>query len=774
MSRPLLLTLLLATGCPSPPPDTPAAPPDRLAAPAWGSWAGPVRVHVLDARFAEPPPPAPPVVGVDVAPEEAAPTPPASTRLVVRVDVAAPGWELYDGMRVWRRGQLLYREGITLETPGGPLAPVNDAAELPDRIVLPDRPDPLLLTLRFDAPRDLREAVLVVRHRDGGEARLPLGDATVEATFDPTGRPVADGATQGAAGFATQGAARATVAKPPPVLPAPAPADAAPADALRAHLATALPPPVVPNPRDPLHALAARFRTPEEAAAWVSEEIGVLATVGIQRGPEAVLRAGAGSPPERAELLRALLLLAGHDALLACGDLDPASLRAADALPPGPADALTAQLRDEAAELAPRIRDALLAEPLATLPPARRAEVPLWPQWCWVQVVPPEGGLVDLDLRPPDAGDAAPPFSWTNTAQTDRELWRLAVSVLAILDTPSGTTTQELYVWPGDVPAFASRALLLDLRQTDDGLRPTLLLLDDDDAAGRAGGLIRRGELARLLVRVSWTDPSGAREPLDEAVLWERGQDGAEPGPLRVLIGGDPQDPTGDLLAARAHAALVPGTHPWPDGALLLAHHTLRTTLRARVAPLPSDPVVDVTVLAGGGGGGLAVRHLTLGGGAPPLDPTPAGVARRAAAEEVIAVALGRDHHLGRDPASPLQPAPAAALPTVWAPTPANIGQVPGIGGTSSVAPALAYDLGKAIGGSENGTLWTWDPRAAVLTRLPLVTPRAPAPPVRWAPTEREAVTAWSEALLCTLGPAVVRGAGGALPDDALDAWCPR
>ncbi len=370
-----------------------------------------------------------------------------------------------------------------------------------------------------------------------------------------------------------------------------------------------------------LAVLAARLQSPEEAAAWVRNEVGVSPVQSLRSGPTAILRRRFAGPLERALLTRDLVVAQGLDAVLMCGDLPEHEARAIyeGTLPPDPAtgalETVLAGLRPQQDALAGTLTQALSG--WSTRPPADRDRYSLLPEWCWTQWGVRGGELSNvLELRPPGLDHGPTPHAWRATERTGPDTWSLTMLLQGNAPSSEGWVHARYATHSGPVGAMAEGVVVLDAHRTPDG--QSFQGKAQTIAGGRAGyrdgnsSPITRMETVEVLLRLTDPDRVGTREQYLE--LWARG-DTPLPQAWRVVITSDTGSRSLDDVA-QAYAAAA----ATPDGGagMIRARHALYDAVFAHLThgAATVEPSLRITVLEDRGDGNVGWRFMVW---PPPL-----------------------------------------------------------------------------------------------------------------------------------------------------------
>jgi hypothetical protein len=773
----LRLSLCLTLGCagaPDAPPPPTAPPPLRPTSAA--AWHPDLELRVLSVRW-------------EPAPD--------GVRAVVELTVDNVSAGAWDGVETRRRTVAVARDAISLVADGRPIAaeavpdqagwfgetlgvPPEGASRLRGKLAfrLPAQPARLALSVRYLTDTLTVPILGTLLAGDGQEFRalVPLG---------PSDLPVAATVSARVDGAWTK------VPAPLPGQPWRVPAAA---DLARAELAGHVPwegpltdgatvarlrptegwgaavtLPAWDRGDVALEAFADRFADPAEAAAWVRDHVAILPVNGLQHGPGAVLRAGAGGPLERAELLRAVAQRTGAKAAIVCGDL--AAEQAAAVFTPPPAPAPPDGALGDAVRAVRALTDTWAGPvgqglDLGALPPPPRERVALVPEWCWVQLFRDEGN-VDLDLRPAPFTGTPLPRVWRSTARPAEDVWRVELRVIAVVRTtgPAGEPawdTRELLLREADAPSLSERPLVLDL--FDDGagqLTPRMTLLDARAAAAAAGEPVAVASLDRLLLDVRWIDPADVESGQRELALWDALPGAAPPRALRAVLTGDSGVTTTAPLAARLDAAFSDRYPPSGARAVAAEHDLYRLLLHhAWAGQTTSSPPLRVTLFSADADGLITRRFDEVA--AP--GPATAGPTLDRAARVRLGVAA---HATARLVEGLGHAAPPLLPPTVaWSTTPEAFAGLPFRGPEAQMrARRHLGPPGSAVGVDEQGEPWFADGVTGGIASLPSARPL----PERLSWTDPAQLhAAWDIPLLC----GAARRLGAALGVGKLPTVC--
>ena len=452
------------------------------------------------------------------------------------------------------------------------------------------------------------------------------------------------------------------------------------------------------TPRVPsADALDASLDMVDDLAAWVRANVRVVPGHGVLRSADAVVRAGEGSPFERAAMLWRWLAARGVKARVACVDLPPevaaeVFAASAPAVPPA-AEALAGALAS-----APPVPASLLPRGGA------RSRFALVPAWCWVDREVTEGEpWVPIDLSP-DGLDLTPyqERAWSVTNRLADDMWRMQVRVTALLR--DGTQVEELVLLermlqPADLEQIG---LVVDLIPEGRGtLRSRDGLLYVDDVALREGRLVAQDRLEAVQVGVWLHDPAGVFAGWTRWTVYDREADGDRLDRWRLVIGSRPHDADGSLLATRLDAL---GRHPDPGAAWMAAelHRIARDT--ARWSGPAGEPALWLSWLEVPDGAPARRWIESMWTAASLRSGRGPDVAERAQAAAVDAWL--RAEALG---------VPLPAAPDRWAVSGADFQRLPAPSRRNSAALVRAAETA-AIGLGPDGAMWRVDPRTGVPT----------------------------------------------------------
>ncbi len=543
----------------------------------------------------------------------------------------------FDGMRTYHRTEVLQRKDLSVVVDGETIeAPVvrSGPGLFGERLDVPANGRRIRGILEVDLGQDEPPEQLTLRlGTQAGLLEIPVLGGLTDASGAPshavevmssTGALVTDEVTVLADGTAVEaavsswwripvGTTEITVSAPGSAEVRVAPSGPLTSVVLRpdTELAAGLPTPSAAPGATPLDTLADSLRTSDQVASWVVDNLGLIPSIGLQRSPEAVLRLGAGSPIERAELARFLLLAAGIRSRLTCGDLPPEATAALYAHPPD-----LPHLPGELGELARRTAEraeALETElaPVVTALSAhllsQRGRDLLVPEWCDVEARHGDAWTT-LDLRPRGADTSPDVATWRVTDTALGDTWRVALRFTAVMvdgppDRGGVVETRDLLVHETTPATLSDRAAVFDLFVVrGEGGRQELrsLVANAGDAVygAKIGTPVAPGDLDHLLVALIWTDPYGQSVSSGSHTLWERRRPaGPDIGTLRAVFTSDSGTRSGEALAAIIDAAAHQQT-PTPAITSVVARHRAFDLLRAHAAGglEPASPSLQMSV----------------------------------------------------------------------------------------------------------------------------------------------------------------------------------
>lgn len=611
----------------------------------------------------------------------------------------------FDGDRMTSRSVAVRRADVVLLVDGAVVAPEADPDPDPQRtgfLIVPFEP-PFALTeaLSYALPAGALPADVVLRvgttqgHVDVVLAGAPSaeGRGVIVQPQDPWGRGIAAPGTvtageaaivregkalgyevpavPGTLQLAVDGYAPAEVTLADP-LPATLPVTLVPEDGAADALpwVSAFEPADRISPARPYDRVSAGLRTVDEATAFVRDTIAVLPTNGVRRGSDAILRLGAGSPHERAMLLRHLLSALDVEGRIVCGDLEP---HQAEAIYTDAVDLpdLPAPYSAWVAELTPQVDALSEGWAAAPAPPGEdplRVVADLVAEWCWVEVPEGEDTYRQLDLRPPPFDETPLPFQWRTAERDGPELWHLEVTLSAYGRRPGGELGEmELATYRLNAVSLSDAAVVFDLQADARGktLQARTFAVSDAHVAMREGGSVPLRDLGVLMLHVRWTDPDRMESGTRMLELWNQNAN-VPPMALRVLFGGD-AGVRGSERVAQHLGLAVPGAFPVPGVAAMRAQQDAYEMLRNHLAGGVQGMGASVTVssLTAWSDGRVGARIERVG----PELPAWVGAAPDAAARArfLAADAVARAFVMG---------VPAPDAPAEWLSTSTDLGKL--------------------------------------------------------------------------------------------------
>ena len=498
-----------------------------------------------------------------------------------------------------------------------------------------------------------------------------------------------------------------------------------------------------------LERLADAFVTPDEVAAFV-RSLPVRPTSGLALSPTGVLRVGAASPVERAELARVLLLRQGRQAELACGELGPAAASAVfGARPDAPSS------WPWAAEVLP-----------AGAPLPRRAGYGLVPEWCWTLVAEGDAGNPtwrELDLRPAAIAGGLPPFGWRGVPQSGTELWRVGLALTALVRGPAGPdgatlTSRDLIRYESDAPTLGDKGFVFDLFAEEDAqgrwYRSMLTIADPRDPAGQLGERVGVGEVEAFVLRVAVVDPLGVGSYDVLHPLWERAAGQGPPDALRAAVSAPVPATEPRALRARWLGALG-GRSPAQGLEAPLLYHDLLAQRRASSLGgwVDAEPPILVTTMQDRPEGRTWRTQLVhpVGVAAVGAEPAP-GPVGPAVELPGGAGAWGALGWLAAVAGQPVDPRPVA-----WASDVATLLGLSFVEQVDQQRARRAVEAGETIGVDASGRLWRWDPVAAAASVVPAWAPlvRRADEPSTLAQGPQGAHARWAVASQCAVAEAM-------------------